>query len=194
MTSLISQRSSQSASQSSLTVFATTTVCKARLSIADIDRHYYHSHQLTLAQQSSETIRKSMMRIVAYIYSANEKLTLRNQQWGKDQPELLEHTVNNDINLWIDLGQPDFKRIKKACRLSKRVIVYSYNQHQTDAWWGKNRHKLNLFKNLKVYSVKADELEKLNNKRMILNCTLQNGDLQINDGVNNLIIERERLM
>lgn len=29
---------------------------------------------------------------------------------------------------------------------------------------------------------------------MTLSCTLQDGDLQINDGANNLIIERERLM
>ena len=176
------------------TFTSTTTICKAHLSIADIDRHYYESHQLTLAQQSSETIRKSMMRIVAYIYSANDKLTVRNQQWHSDQPELLEHSSDNEIKLWIDLGQPDIKRIKKACNLSKSVIVYSYNQNHTGSWWDKNRDKLNRFKNLKVYSVNADELEKLNNKRMTLNCKLQDGDLQINDGANNLIIERERLI
>ncbi len=172
----------------------TTTVCKARLSIADIDRNYYQSHHLTLAHQSTETIRKSMMRIVAYIYSANDKLTVRNQQWRNDQPELLEHSADNEIKLWIDLGQPDIKRIKKACKLSKSVIVYSYNQNHTGNWWDKNKDKFNRLKNLEVYSVDADELEKLNNKRMTLSCTLQDGDLQINDGANNLIIERERLM
>ncbi len=178
---------------STFTTKTLTTVCKARLSIADIDRQYYKSHKLTIAQQSNETIRRSMMRIVAYIYSANDELTLRNQQWCSDQPELLEHSADNQIKLWIDLGQPDIKRIKKACTLSKSVIVYSYNHNHTDIWWDKNKDKLNQFKNLEVYSVNADELEKLNNKRMMLSCTLQDGDLQINDGANNLIIERERL-
>lgn len=171
-----------------------TTVCKARLSIADIDRQYYQSHQLTLAQQSSETIRKSMMRLVAYIYNANETLKIRKQQWNLDQPELIEESVDHGIKLWIDLGQPNFKRVKKACRLSKRVIIYTENQHQDENWWNKNKHKLNHFKNLSVYSVNADELEKINNRRMNLSCTLQDGDLQINDGELNLVIERQKLM
>ncbi|WP_299876208.1 YaeQ family protein [uncultured Cocleimonas sp.] len=192
--SLSASRSTQSTSSATSALIPATTVCKARLSIADIDRHYYQSHQLTLAYLSTETIRKSMMRIVAYIYNANDKLTVRNQQWQHDQPELLEQSSDNQIKLWIDFGQPDVKRIKKACRLSKSVIVYSYNQDHTDSWWDKNKDKLSRFKNLEVFSVNADELEKLNNKRMTLNCTLQDGDLQINDGANNLIIERERLM
>lgn len=193
MTTSVSSTTSTLTTATTTSAFATTTICKARLSIADIDRHYYQSHQLTFAQQSSDTIRKSMMRIVAYIYNANEKLTVRNQQWRNDQPELIEQTADDQIKLWIDLGQPDVKRIKKACTLSKNVIVYSYNQNHTDSWWDKNRDKFNRLENLKVYSVNADELEKLNNRRMTLNCTLQDGDLQINDGANNLIIERERL-
>ena len=177
-----------------VSIQSTTRVCKARLSIADIDRHYYHSHQLTLAQQSSETIRRSMMRIVAYIYNANDELSIRKQQWRDDQPELMEQYEDNKIKLWIDLGQPDIKRIKKACTLSKSVIVYTYNKAHTKNWWEKNKAKLNRFTNLQVYAVNANELEQFNNKRMSLNCTLQDGDLQINDGCNNLIIERERLM
>ena len=171
-----------------------TTVCKARLSIADIDRHYYQSHQLTLAQQSTETIRKSMMRIVAYIYNANETLTIRKQLWHDDQPELIEQSADNEIKLWIDLGQPNLKRVKKACKLSRRVIIYTYNKKDSQSWWDKNKDKLSRYRNLKVYAVNANELEQFNNKRMTLNCTLQDGDLQINDGNNNLIIQRERLM
>ncbi len=170
-----------------------TTVCKARLSIADIDRQYYQSHQLTLAQQSTETIRKSMMRLVAYIYNANEALTLRKQQWNVDQPELIEQSIDNEIKLWIDLGQPNFKRIKKACKLSKKVIVYTYNQAHSDGWWNKNKNKLNHFENLSVYAINADEIDKLSNKRMHLNCTLQDGDLQINNGEMHLVIERQKL-
>ncbi|MEH6457798.1 MAG: YaeQ family protein [Cocleimonas sp.] len=178
----------------SLNILSSTIVCKARLSIADIDRHYYKSHRLTMAQQSTDTISKSMMRIVAYIYNANDHLMLRKQQWRDDQPELIEQSFDNKIKLWIDLGQPDFNRIKKACRLSKNVIVYSYNKNHTKSWWDKNKSKLNQFKNLEVYAVNTDNLNKLNNKRMTLNCTLQNGDLQINDGDTHLMVERKRLM
>ena len=105
---------------------STTTVCKARLSIADIDRHYYQSHQLTLAQESTDTISKSMMRIVAYIYNANDRLIVRKQQWREDQPELIEQSADDQIKLWIDLGQPDFKRIKKSlptCQECHRLFI-----------------------------------------------------------------------
>lgn len=171
-----------------------TTVCKARLSIADIDRQYYQSHQLTLAQQSSETIRKSMMRLVAYIYNANEMLTIRKQQWHQDQPELIEQSIDNDIKLWIDLGQPNYKRIKKACRLSRSVIIYTYNKQHSESWWDKIKNQLHQFENLQVYAVNTSDIEKINNTRMHLSCTLQDGDLLIDDGDMNVVIQRERLM
>ena len=171
-----------------------TRICKARLSIADIDRHYYQSHKLTLAQQSTETIQQSMLRLVAYIYNANEGLKLRKQQWKKDQPELIEQSINDEINLWIDLGQPSFKRIKKACRLSKKVIIYTNKQSHNNNWWDKNKGKLNHFDNLNVYSINAVDIEKLSDKRMTLDCTLQDGELQINNGDHHLMIEREKLL
>lgn len=173
---------------------STATVCKARLSIADIDHHYYQSHKLTLAQQPSETVEKTMALLVAYIYNANHKLNLCQQQSRKDQPELWEESLDDNINLWIDLGQPNRKRIKKACTRSKNVIIYSYDQLQTNSWWNKNKHKLNRYKNLEVFSIESDGLEKMNNRRMQLNCTLQDGELLINDGENNVVIERQKLM
>lgn len=171
-----------------------TLVCKASLSIADIDRKYYQSHRLTLAQQSTDSIRKSMMRIVAYIYNANESLVIRKQQWNVDQPELIDITSEDEIKLWVDLGEPNIKRVKKACTLSKNVIIYTYKKQHIENWWNNNKSKLNHFRNLEIYSINANELEKLNNKRMILHCTLEDGDLQISDGQRNFSIERERLM
>jgi len=174
-----------------------TTVCKARLSIADLDRQYYQSHQLTLAQQSSETISKSMMRIVAYIYNANDHLKLRQQQWHQNQPELIQEDNDSgasEIKLWIDLGQPKFKRIKKACKLSKNVIIYTYNKHQSNDWWNKHKTKLHGFNNLSVYAIDAKDLDKLINKRMALDCTLEDGNLQIINGDHHLIIQPEKLM
>lgn len=170
------------------------TVCKARLSIADIDRNYYKSHQITLAQQPSETVHKTMALLVAYIYNANDRLTLGQKQSSNKQPELWEPSLQNEIKLWIDLGQPDSKRIKRACNRAKNVIIYSYNQSHTSSWWHKNKDKLCRYQNLEVFSIDANELEKLNNRRMKLNCTLHDGELHINDGENNVVIERRQLM
>jgi len=171
-----------------------TTICKANLNIADIDRKYYKSHSLTLAQRSTETTRKSMMRIVAYIYNANETLIIRKKHWYFDQPELIEQSFDSKIKLWIDLGEPNIKRVKKACKLSNDVIIYTYNKQKTNDWWQRNQPKLSEFKNLSIYNINANELVKLNGKRMTLSCILQDGDLQIHDGRHNLLIERKKLM
>ena len=41
------------------------TIFKAELSIADMDRGYYHTHQLTLARHPSETDERMMLRVLA---------------------------------------------------------------------------------------------------------------------------------
>ena len=41
------------------------TVAKAELQVTDMDRHYYASHNLTLAQHPSETDARLMVRLLA---------------------------------------------------------------------------------------------------------------------------------
>ncbi|HNL79411.1 MAG TPA: YaeQ family protein, partial [Agitococcus sp.] len=42
-----------------------STIFKAELSITDMDRDYYATHQLTIAQHPSETDERMMIRLVA---------------------------------------------------------------------------------------------------------------------------------
>jgi uncharacterized protein YaeQ len=51
------------------------TIYKAELSIADMDRNYYETHQLTLARHPSETDERMMVRLLAFAIHANEALT-----------------------------------------------------------------------------------------------------------------------
>lgn len=171
-----------------------TTVCTANLKIADVDRHYFKSHTLNLTQQSTETIRKHMMRIVAYIYNANEGLTIRKKHWYFDQPELIEQTFDSKIKLWIDLGEPNLQRVKKACKLSSKVIIYTYNKELNDSWWKTYKSNLSKFKNLTIYHINAKDLERLNDKHISLRCTLFKGYLSLSNGRQTLTVERQRLM
>ena len=50
------------------------TVHKAELQISDVDRHYYATHALTLAQHPSETAERVMVRLLAYAMFAHERL------------------------------------------------------------------------------------------------------------------------
>jgi uncharacterized protein YaeQ len=42
------------------------TIFKANLNIADMERHYYQEHLLTLARHPSETDERMMVRLLAF--------------------------------------------------------------------------------------------------------------------------------
>ncbi len=100
-----------------------STINKVSLNIADMDKHYYQSHELTVAQHPSETNFRFMIRLIAFMVNANEQLRFTKGLSTDDEPELWGKSLTDDIELWIDLGQPDEKRIRKACGRSKQVII-----------------------------------------------------------------------
>ena len=93
---------------------ANATIYKANLNIANIDTHYYVEHSLTLAKHPSENDLRLMIRLLAFILNANEDLVFCKGISQDDEPDLWQKDLSGDIELWIDLGQPDEKRIKKV--------------------------------------------------------------------------------
>jgi len=111
-----------------------STIHKVQLNIADMDRNYYEAHDLTIAQHPSQTHQRLMIRLVAFALNAMERLTIAAGIGSEDEEaELWEKNYGGDIELWIDLGQVDEKRLRKACGRAKRVIVYTYNLKSAQA-------------------------------------------------------------
>lgn len=160
------------------------TIYKAELQLADMDRHYYDTHALTIAQHPSESDERMMVRILAFALSADEQLQFTKGLSADDEPEVWLRTLSDEIELWIDLGQPDEKRIKKACSRSKKVIIYTYQSRSADVWWKQNKNKLQRFKNLNIYNV-ADEsvaaLVAIAERTMRLQCNIQDGHVWLGD-------------
>lgn len=100
------------------------TIFKAEISISDMDRHYYQEHPLTIAQHPSETNERMMVRLLAFALNADERLEFTKGLSADDEPELWNKNYSDEIELWIELGQPDEKRIRKACGRSRQVIIY----------------------------------------------------------------------
>src|SRR5205085_6805431 len=68
---------------------AKATVFKAELSVSDMDRHYYATHQLTLAQHPSETEERLMVRLLAFALNAGEQLAFgRGISNTEEEPDL----------------------------------------------------------------------------------------------------------
>ena len=164
------------------------TINKVTLNIADMDRHYYQSHDLTAAQHPSETDFRFMMRIIAFVLNANEKLTFTKGLCVDDEPEVWQKSLTGDIELWIDFGQLDEKRIRKACGRADQVIVYTYNSQKSDIWWNQIHSKLARYNNLRVMHIEAEGVENLVKLNMVLQCNIQDGEMLLNDDDNSYTV------
>ena len=169
------------------------TINKISLNIADMDRHYYQTHELTLAQHPSETDLRFMVRVIAFIVNASESLMFTKGLSTDDEPDLWQKSLTDDIEMWIDLGQPDEKRIRKACGRADKVIIYTYHERKAKAWWEQQANKLQRFNNLKVFHIEAEGVEVMVKRNMQLQCNIQDGEIYLSDDETNIdisVVER----
>lgn len=164
------------------------TIYKAELNIADMDRHYYQTHELIIAQHPSETELRMMIRLAAFILNADEQLSFTKGLSSDNEPDVWKKSLSDEIELWIDLGQPEEKRIRKACGRSKQVIIYTYHQRSAKAWWQQQGDKLTRFKNLKVIHLEAENIEALVQRSMQLQCNIQDDELYMSNNENNIVL------
>ena len=154
------------------------TICKAVLHIADVDRHYYEDHSLTLARHPSETDERMMVRLLAFALNASATLVFGRGLSTEDEPDLQDLDATGSIERWIDVGLPDEKAIRRACNRSRQAVVLSYGGRSAEIWWQQVAGKLASQKNLRVISLSpADSLALtgLVQRNMRLQCTIQDG-------------------
>jgi len=168
------------------------TIFKAELQIADMDRSYYRDHALTIARHPSETDERMMVRVLAYALHADDALSFGKGLSADDEPDLWLKDLTGTIELWIDVGQPDEKRIRRACGRARQVIVYSYGGQGAAIWWNQVAGKLGRTRNLTVISVPAaasQALAQLAQRNMRLNCTIQDQQVWLGDGENRVQVD-----
>ena len=168
-----------------------STIIKASLNIADMDRHYYQTHELIVAQHPSETDFRFMMRIVAFAFNASEALSFTKGLCVDDEPELWLKSLSDEVELWIDFGQVDEKRIRKACGRSKEVIIYTYDARKAKVWWEQQADKLQRFSNLKVMHISAEGIESLLSRKMDLQCNIQDGEMYLSTPDSEFVVSCE---
>ncbi len=110
------------------------TIFKATVDISDIRRHYYHQHRLTLARHPSETDERMMLRLLAFSLFASEELLFCRGLSNDDEPDLWQKSLSGDIELWLELGQPSEKRLKRALGLAQQVVILNYGGQEVPQW------------------------------------------------------------
>jgi uncharacterized protein YaeQ len=156
------------------------TIFKAELAVADMDRKYFATHALTLARHPSETDERMMVRLLAFALNASDALAFGRGLSSEDEADLTQRDLTGAIQLWVDVGLPDEKSLRKASGRAERVIVYAYGGRAVDLWWSKNRSVLERLPNFSAFNVPMDAsqaLSRLAARTMQLQCTVQDGHL-----------------
>lgn len=172
------------------------TIYKAELQVSDLDRHYYQEHSLTLARHPSETDERVMVRLLAFALHASDTLAFGRGISSEDEATLWDIDPTGNIELWIDVGLPDERDIRRACHRSKKVVLVSYGGRAADVWWQQNGAKLAAYGNLTVLNLAAADsqaLASLASRNMKLQCTIQEGHVWIGDNERNLELAPLRL-
>jgi len=167
------------------------TIFKATLNVADTDRHYYAEHALTIARHPSETDERMLVRILAFAAHAHEHLQFTRGLSADDEPDLWQKDLTDTIEVWIDVGLPDERRVRKACGRAQQVFIYIYGGRTADMWWQQNAAGLARFENLTVYMLpkeQTDALAALAERTMNLQFTIQDGQFWISDNTTTLQI------
>ncbi len=158
-----------------------STIYKADLSVADLDRNIYADFPLTLALHPSETEERLMVRLVAFALYADEQLSSGPGISSPGDADLWQRDLTGRIQRWIEIGLPDDKQVARANGRADEVVVVAYGRG-VDMWWRGIESKLTRFNKLTVLRIADDqckELTRLAHRNMKLAATIQEGHVLI---------------
>jgi uncharacterized protein YaeQ len=162
-----------------------STVHRAELTVSDLDRQVYGRHSLVIARHPSETEERLMVRLLAFALHADEALAFGAGLSTENEPDLVRLDPTGAIDLWIDVGLPDPKDIRKACGRAREVVVLAYGARKVEPWWNESAEALGRQTNLRVLTLTGQEtaaLAGLADRAMSLTCTIQEGQLWLASG------------
>jgi uncharacterized protein YaeQ len=177
-----------------------STIYKAAVQVADMDRSVYATHQLTLALHPSETEERLMVRVLAHALLADggdgaDALQAARGLSDADEPDLWQHDLSGQLLQWVEVGQPDDRRLAKACGRADRVSVFAYAS-SVPVWWSALRGKVTRLANLVVWqlpSAQSQALAGLAQRSMQLQVTVQDGLVWVADPSQSIEVQPHRL-
>ncbi len=159
----------------------TATIYKAQIELTHIDSHIYESINLTIAKHPSETEARMMFRLLAYLYCYSEKLEFTKGISTTEEPDIWLKNYSGDIELWIELGFPEPKRIKQALARSSKVIVFTYQPNRVSEWETKISAQSFSPERFQAFHFTSDDgaLEALAERTMELSCIIEDGNITL---------------
>lgn len=171
-----------------------STIYKAELSIADNHRAYYAQHSLTLAQHPSETEERLMVRLLAFIVNAHERLAFGKGLSADDEPDLWLKDYTEAIQLWVEVGLPDERRIRRACGRAQAVQVWLYGGSAAQKWWRDNQSAMRALPKVTVFNLPdTSALKQACQRSMNLHADVEYGEVSLHGDTVSATLALERL-
>lgn len=157
-----------------------STIYKINLNIADMDRHYYQTHMLTLAKHPSETEERLMVRLLAFVLYADEALQFGKGLSDDDEPDLWQKDLTGAIERWIGVGLPDEREIRKACGKAKQVVQVLYGGRTAEMWWEQHQKAMLKLDNVTVINLpETSALTAAASRSLSMSVTIQDQQLLV---------------
>ena len=164
------------------------TVYKAQLQLADMDRALYADHALTLALHPSETEERLLVRLLAFALLVPADTDRGALQFARglsdaDEPDLWQPDLTGQLVQWVEVGQPDERRLARACGRAERVTIFAYGL-AVPIWWAGIENKVARLANLAVWQLpaaQARDLAQLARRSMAWQVTVQDGTVWVGD-------------
>ena len=177
------------------------TIFKAQLQIADMDRGIYGDHALTLALHPSETEERMMVRLLAFALNVpadnhQGALVFARGLADTDEPDLWQLDLTGQLVHWIEVGQPDERRMLRAASRADQATFISYSA-STPIWWAGVKNKLTRTERLTVWQLPAEQstaLAALAQRSMQLQLTVQDGTVWCSSGDTTLELTLQPLL
>jgi uncharacterized protein YaeQ len=163
-----------------------STIYKAHVQLADMDRALYADHALTLALHPSETEERLMARLLAFALCVPADDRQGALEFAKglsdaDEPDLWQRDLTGRLVQWVEVGQPDERRLLRAAGRADRVTVFAYGT-SVPIWWQGLASRVARAANLAVWQIPAAEsraLASLAARSMQLQFTVQDGQVWV---------------
>lgn len=159
------------------------TIYKLKIALSDLDREVYETLNLTVARHPSETLERMLARVLAYCFNAHDQLLFCKGLSDTGEPDLWLHSLDGNLELWIDVGEPAVDRIKKATRVAAEVKVYCFNS-KADTWWELNSGALGAL-SASIFQFQWHEIQalaKLVGRTMDASVTISDGSAYVATG------------
>ena len=154
------------------------------IELSDVDRGVYEALDLRVAQHPSESARRMLARVLAYVLRHEEGIDFGRGLSNVEEPAVWIKDLRGDVMAWIDVGLPAPARLHRASKTGAKVYVYT---HKEPTPWLAELAKATVHarEGIEVWSLPAELLDALEprlDRKMSWSVTVSDGRIYVQDG------------